>query len=97
MTGLPLSLLSVGAILVAAAAVGYGVAGAFVPRGRAWRAERISWGFAAGLALVGGSVALSFAFHGTPGWGTVRLGAWPTISSRALALACTIGRGPSGR
>lgn len=68
MTGLPLSLLSVGAILVAAAAVGYGVAGAFVPRGRAWRAERISWGFAAGLALVGGSVALSFAFHGTPGW-----------------------------
>jgi hypothetical protein len=67
-TGLPLSLLSVEAILLAAAAVGYGVAGAFVPRGPAWRAERISWGFAAGLALVAGSVALSFAFHGSPGW-----------------------------
>ncbi len=68
MTGLPLSLLSVGAILLAAAAVGYGVAGALVPRGRAWRAERVSWGFAAGLALVAGCVALAFSFHGTPGW-----------------------------
>ena len=68
MTGLPLSLLSVAAILLAAAAVGYSVAGALVPRGRAFRAERLSWGFAAGLALLAGSVAFAFSLHGTPGW-----------------------------
>ena len=68
MTGLALSLLSVAAILLAAAAVGYCVAGALVPRGRAYRAERLAWGFAAGLALLAGSVAFAFSFHGTPGW-----------------------------
>jgi hypothetical protein len=67
-TGLPLSLLSVGAILLAAAAVGYVFAGAFLPRGSAFRAERLSWGFAAGLALLAGSVVLAFALHVFPGW-----------------------------
>ena len=68
MTGLPLSLLSIAAILLAAGAVGYEVAGALVPRGRAFRAERLAWGFAAGLAVVAGSVALAFSLHATPGW-----------------------------
>jgi hypothetical protein len=67
-TGLALSLLSVAAILLAAAALGYSVAGALVPRGRAYRAERLAWGFAAGLAFLAGSVAFAFSFHGTPGW-----------------------------
>jgi hypothetical protein len=67
-TGLPLSLLSVAAILLAAGTVGYAFAGALVPRGGAWRAERLSWGFAAGLALLAGSVALAFSLHATPGW-----------------------------
>jgi hypothetical protein len=67
-TGLALSLLSVGAILVAVGAVGYAFAGALVPRGRAFRAERLSWGIAAGLALLAGSVAFAFLFHGMPGW-----------------------------
>jgi len=67
-TGLPLPLLCVAAILLAAGTVGYGFAAALVPRGRAWRAERLSWGFAAGLALLAGSVALAFSFHATPGW-----------------------------
>jgi hypothetical protein len=67
-TGLPLSLLSVATILLAAAAVGYAFAGALVPCGRAFRAERLSWGFAAGLALLAVSVALAFSLHATPGW-----------------------------
>jgi hypothetical protein len=67
-TGLAPSLLSIAAILLAAAAVGYSVAGALVPRGRAYRAERLAWGFAAGLVLLAGSVAFVFSFHGTPGW-----------------------------
>lgn len=68
MTGLPLSLISVAAILAAAGLVGFSVAGALVPRGATWRAERISWGFAAGLALLAGSVALAFSLHATPNW-----------------------------
>ena len=68
MTGLALSLLSVAAVLLVAAAAGFSVAGALVPRGRAYRAERLAWGFAAGLALLAGSVALAFSLHATPGW-----------------------------
>jgi hypothetical protein len=65
---LALPLFAVAAILIAAGAVGYGVAGALVPRGPVWLAERLAWGFASGLALVGGSVALAFSFHAAPGW-----------------------------
>ena len=68
MTGLPLSLLSVAAILLAAGAVGYAVAASLVPRGGAWRAERLSWGFATGLALLAVSVAVAFSLNATPGW-----------------------------
>jgi hypothetical protein len=67
-TGLPLSLLSVATILLAAGAVGYAFAASLVPRGGAWRAERLSWGFAAGLALLAVSVALGFSLNATPGW-----------------------------
>jgi hypothetical protein len=65
---LALPLLAVTAILIAAGTVGYGVAGALVPRGRVWLAERLAWGFATGLAFVGGSVALAFSLHAAPGW-----------------------------
>ena len=68
MTGLPVSLLAVAGILLATAAIGSGVAVALVPRGLAWREERLAWGFAAGLAILGGSVGLAFALHSTPGW-----------------------------
>ena len=68
MTGLPFSLLSVAAILVAVSAVGYAVAGALVPPGRAWRPERFAWGFASGTAILASSVALAFSFHSPPGW-----------------------------
>jgi hypothetical protein len=67
-TGLPVSLLAVAGILLATAAIGSGVADALVPRGLAWREERLAWGFAAGLAILGGSVGLAFALHSTPGW-----------------------------
>jgi len=67
-TGLPVSLLAVAGILLATAAIGSGVAVALVPRGLAWREERLAWGFAAGLAILGGSVGLAFALHSTPGW-----------------------------
>lgn len=68
MSTLALPLLAVAAILIAAGTVGYGVAGALAPRGRAWLAERLAWGFAAGVALVAGSVALAFSLHAAPGW-----------------------------
>jgi hypothetical protein len=67
-TGLPLSILSVAAILTGIGAVGYGIAYALVPRGRAFRAERLAWGFSAGLAVLAASVALAFSVHQTPGW-----------------------------
>jgi len=67
-TRLALPVLAVAAILIAAGAVGWGVAGALVPRGRLWLAERVAWGFATGMALVAGSVALAFSLHAVPGW-----------------------------
>ncbi len=68
MSNFALPLSAVAAILIAAGVVGYGVAGALVRRGRLWLPERLAWGFAAGLALVGGSVALAFSLHAAPGW-----------------------------
>ena len=68
MSGLFVPLLGVAAILVAAGALGYACAGALVPRGREWRVERLAWGFATGLAILGSSVALAFSVHAMPGW-----------------------------
>lgn len=66
MTGLWGTLAGVAAICGTAAAVGWSVAGALVPRGA--RPERLAWGLAAGLALVGASVPLAFALRLPPGW-----------------------------
>lgn len=68
MTAFALSLLAVAAVLLAAGALGHCVAASLVPRGRIWWAERVAWGFAAGLALLAGSVALAFSLHVAPGW-----------------------------
>ena len=68
MTGLAVPLLAVAGILLATGAIGSSVVVALVPRGLAWREERLAWGFAAGLAILGGSVALAFSLHSTPGW-----------------------------
>jgi len=85
-TGLPVSLLAVAGILLATAAIGYGVAVALVPRGLAWREERLAWGFAAGLAILGGSVGLAFALHSTPGW------LWFLLLSAILGLPARLVR-----
>lgn len=66
MTDLPASLAAVAAVLVAAGAVGWSLAGALVPRGAP--AERLAWGFASGLALVAASVPLAFSLGVAPGW-----------------------------
>lgn len=53
---------AVGAFLLAMALGGWFVAGALLGPGRAFRWERIGWGFAVGLLLVSSAVALSFSF-----------------------------------
>lgn len=65
--GLALSLFEVGAILALAGLGGFAVAGAFLPRGRAFLAERIAWGWAIGLLLIVLDVVLCFALGVRPG------------------------------
>ncbi|HEV8611764.1 MAG TPA: hypothetical protein VGS98_17040 [Thermoanaerobaculia bacterium] len=60
------SLLQVAAVLTVVGAVGWGAAAALVPAGA--RAERLAWGFAAGLTLTALSVPLAFALRIRPGW-----------------------------
>jgi hypothetical protein len=60
------SLAEVGAILLVATAVGWAAARALVPQGAP--AERLAWGFAAGLVIVAVSVPLAFALRMPPGW-----------------------------
>ncbi len=68
MSGLAVPLAGVGAILLAAGAAGWGIAGALVPRGSVWLAERVGWGFAAGLGVLAASAAVAFALRSPPGW-----------------------------
>lgn len=85
MTGLPAALAAVAAVLGGAGAVGWSVAGALVPRGA--RAERLAWGFAAGLALVATSVPLAFSLDLSPGWLAFLLLALPAVAvARLLRL-----------
>jgi hypothetical protein len=57
----------VAAVLLAAGAAGYAIAGAFVPASSN-RAERAGWGFALGLALLAASVPLAFLARLPPRW-----------------------------
>ena len=68
MSAFVLPLAALAAILLAVGAVGFGAAVALVPRGTAWRADRLAWGFGAGLAILAGSVALAFSMRAAPGW-----------------------------
>jgi hypothetical protein len=63
---LAVSVAQVFGILVAAGAVGWGMAALLVPAGA--RAERLAWGFAAGISLVALSVPLAFGLRLKPGW-----------------------------
>ncbi|HEU5250495.1 MAG TPA: hypothetical protein VFW15_10965, partial [Thermoanaerobaculia bacterium] len=63
---LAVSVAEVFGILVAAGAVGWGVAAVLVPAGA--RAERLAWGFAAGVSLVALSVPFAFGLRLKPGW-----------------------------
>jgi hypothetical protein len=65
--GLALSLGEVGAILILAGLGGFAVAGAFLPRGRSYLAERIGWGWAIGLLMIVLHVVLCFALGVRPG------------------------------
>src|SRR6266545_2785603 len=66
MNGLWLSVAEVGAILLAAGAVGF--APIRVILSAPARAERAAWGFAIGLALLAASVPLAFLIHVPPRW-----------------------------
>jgi len=67
-SGFAASLGEVAAVLAVAAAAGWGVAAALVPRGRTARPERFAWGLAAGLAVAALSVPFAFALRLRPGW-----------------------------
>lgn len=85
MTGLPAALAAMAVVSAGAGAVGWSVAGALVPRGA--RAERLAWGFAAGLALVAASVPFAFSLGLPPGWLPFLLLALPTVAfARLLRL-----------
>jgi hypothetical protein len=62
------SVAAVAGILLAFGFAGWLLAPAFLPRGAPFAAERLGWGFAAGLALVALSVPLGFLFRLRPGW-----------------------------
>ena len=90
------SLAEVAATLLVAAAVGWAGAGALVPRGVP--AERLAWGFAAGLAILTASVPLAFALRMPPGWLPFVLLAALTVSlARLLRIRerASVEKGPS--
>ncbi len=68
MTGLLPSLARVGAIVLAAGAMGYVATPAFLPAGPGHRAERPGWAFLIGALLIAGMVPLSFLAGVRPGW-----------------------------
>ncbi|HEY7368245.1 MAG TPA: hypothetical protein VIA29_00035 [Thermoanaerobaculia bacterium] len=69
------SVAAVEAVLFAAALAGFFGARALLPRGRAFFAERLSWGLALGLALLAAAAALSASSGARPGrWVPVLLG-----------------------
>ena len=72
MTGLWLPLVEVAALLLGAGGVGHALASPLVAPA-AGRAERIAWGFAAGLALLAVSAPLGFLTGISPRWIAVLL------------------------
>ncbi|HVE66520.1 MAG TPA: hypothetical protein VNC59_08060, partial [Thermoanaerobaculia bacterium] len=70
------------AVCAGAAAVGWAVAGALVPRGS--RTERLAWGTAAGLGLVAASVPIAFSLGLEPGWLPFLLLAVPAVALARL-------------
>lgn len=68
MTAFALSLLRVGAAVLAASGLGWGVTAALLPARVETRLERWGWSFAAGAALLTAFVPLSFAVGVRPGW-----------------------------
>lgn len=96
MNGLAAALAPMAGISAGAAAIGWSVAGALVPRGA--RAERIAWGFATGLALVAASVPLGFSLGLPPGWLPFLLIALPAVAvARLLRLRARADPPPSER
>ena len=69
MTAFLLSLARVGAVALTASALGWVICGAFLPRGPAFRLERLGWSFGVAFALLAAFVPLSFLAHERPGWG----------------------------
>jgi hypothetical protein len=68
MTPLPLALARVAGVVAAAGAVGWVVARALLPPGRAFRLERLGWAFAVGIGLLESFVPLTFLAGARPGW-----------------------------
>jgi hypothetical protein len=90
-SGFAASLGQAAAVLAVAAAAGWGVAAALVPRGRAARPERFAWGLAAGLAVVALSVPFAFALRLPPGWLPFLLvSALAVLPARLLAARETV-------
>ncbi len=65
---LPLALVEVAAVVLAASGAGAVAAGALLPPGRPFRLERLGWAFAVGVALLEAFVPLSFLGDARPGW-----------------------------
>jgi len=68
LTGLLGSFARIGAVLAAVGIVGAVAASGVLPPGRAFRAERIGWGWAIGAGLTAAMVPTAFLVRVSPGW-----------------------------
>lgn len=94
MTGLAGALGQVAAVFLVAGAVGWGASLLLVSRGA--RAERLAWGFAAGLTLITLSVPLAFGLRLPPGWlPFLLLAALAVLPARLLRPRERAGSGPT--
>jgi hypothetical protein len=87
------SLAQMGAIVLAAGAMGYMATPAFLPAGPGRRAERLGWAFLLGALLIAGMVPLSFLASVRPGWIPLFvLAGVGIIAARRLASKVTANR-----
>jgi hypothetical protein len=89
-----LSLVRVGAVLLAASAVGWTVGGALFPSDRHYRAERLGWSSALGCGTTAAFVPLSFLVGARPTWIVFLVFAGLLLTPRLVPAPLTL---PAGR
>jgi hypothetical protein len=89
-----LSLVRVGAVLLAASAVGWAVAGALFPLGPRHREERLGWSYALGCGVLAAFVPLSFLVGARPTWIAFLVFAGLLLAARLVPAPLTL---PAGR